>query len=189
MAANAARRAGRLTSWIVRGVLAAVLALAVDITAPRPAAAETVIPVGNHAGQHRGGQYRGGQYRGGQHRGGRHWGGHRAHRHYRPQRHYRVQRHYRPYRDDWNYRYGGSGVYFGAGAATVFGLAAGAILGQGLAAPRYVAPYPVAPSRVVRGAHAPWTPQWYAYCARKYRSFNPNTGYYLAYSGRYRFCR
>ncbi|WP_208984881.1 BA14K family protein [Stappia sp. TSB10GB4] len=179
MAANTDHRAERLISWAVRGVLVAVLALAVDITAPRPAAAETVIPVGSHAGQHRGGQYRGGQYRG-----GRHWGGHRTHRHYRPQRHYRVQRHYRPYRDDWNYRYGGSGVYFGGGAATVFGLAAGAILGQALVAPQYVAP-----PRAVRGAYAPWTPQWYAYCTRKYRSFNPNTGYYLAYSGRYRFCR
>lgn len=185
MAAHAARRAGRLTSWIVRGVLVAVLALAVDITAPPPAAAETVIRIGNHAGQ----------YRVSQHRGNRHRGGHRAHRHYRPHRPYRVQRHYRPYRNDWNYRYGGSGIYFGTGAATVFGLAAGAILGQGLAAPRYVAPYPVAPRyvapprRVVRGAYAPWTPQWYAHCARKYRSFNPNTGYYLAYSGRYRFCR
>jgi hypothetical protein len=26
-------------------------------------------------------------------------------------------------------------------------------------------------------------------CSRKYRSFNPRTGRYLAYSGRYRRCR
>ena len=36
---------------------------------------------------------------------------------------------------------------------------------------------------------APFTPQWAAYCARKFKSFNPNTGTYLAYSGKYRFCR
>lgn len=36
---------------------------------------------------------------------------------------------------------------------------------------------------------APFTPQWTAYCARKFKSFNPHTGTYLAYSGKYRFCR
>ncbi len=35
----------------------------------------------------------------------------------------------------------------------------------------------------------PWTRAWYRYCADKYRSFNPNTGKYLTYSGRYRMCR
>ena len=35
----------------------------------------------------------------------------------------------------------------------------------------------------------PWTPEWYDYCMSKYRSFNPETGYYRTYSGRYRFCR
>ncbi len=35
----------------------------------------------------------------------------------------------------------------------------------------------------------PWTPEWYDYCMNKYRSFNPETGYYRTYSGRYRFCR
>ncbi|TYC67268.1 BA14K family protein [Stappia sp. BW2] len=36
---------------------------------------------------------------------------------------------------------------------------------------------------------APFTPDWTAYCARKFKSFNPNTGMYLAHSGKYRFCR
>ncbi|GAB4520087.1 MAG: hypothetical protein Tsb0019_20910 [Roseibium sp.] len=36
---------------------------------------------------------------------------------------------------------------------------------------------------------APFTPQWVAYCSRKFKSFNPHTGMYLAYSGKYRFCR
>ncbi len=35
----------------------------------------------------------------------------------------------------------------------------------------------------------PWTPAWYDYCMSKYRSFNPETGYYRTYSGRLRFCR
>jgi BA14K-like protein len=35
----------------------------------------------------------------------------------------------------------------------------------------------------------PFTRQWVAYCSRKFKSFNPNTGTYLAYSGKYRFCR
>jgi hypothetical protein len=44
--------------------------------------------------------------------------------------------------------------------------------------------------RIYRGnVHKPWTRSWHAYCRSKYRSFNPKTGYYLAYSGKYRFCR
>lgn len=39
------------------------------------------------------------------------------------------------------------------------------------------------------GRPEPWTGEWYAYCSAKYRSFNPNTGMYLTYSGRYRMCR
>lgn len=34
-----------------------------------------------------------------------------------------------------------------------------------------------------------FTPEWNAYCAAKYRSFNPDTGMYLAYSGVHRICR
>ncbi|MBN9668939.1 BA14K family protein [Roseibium aggregatum] len=86
----------------------------------------------------------------------------------------------------------GNGWRVGAGIAG--GLAAGAIIGSALAKPRYYAPppppayYPV-PAPVVTYRPAPWTPAWYNYCSRKYRSFNPNTGYFLAYSGQYRFCR
>ncbi|WP_417684948.1 BA14K family protein [Roseibium sp.] len=39
------------------------------------------------------------------------------------------------------------------------------------------------------GIGAPFSPEWIAYCARKYKSFNPRTGTYLAYSGRVRMCR
>lgn len=37
-------------------------------------------------------------------------------------------------------------------------------------------------------AMAQSTPEWHAYCAAKYRSYNPDTGMYLAYSGTYRMC-
>lgn len=35
----------------------------------------------------------------------------------------------------------------------------------------------------------PWSDEWYEYCATKYRSFNPDTGRYRTYSGKYRLCR
>jgi hypothetical protein len=40
-----------------------------------------------------------------------------------------------------------------------------------------------------RYAPEPWTAEWYDYCRRKYRSFNPRTGKFLASSGQYKFCR
>ncbi|MBA5777835.1 BA14K family protein [Stappia sp. F7233] len=83
----------------------------------------------------------------------------------------------------WGYPYYyNNGYYNGALAAGIFGLATGAIIGSALSQPYYY-------DAPVSYAYAPWTPEWYSYCAAKYRSFNPDTGYYLAYSGRYRFCR
>lgn len=41
----------------------------------------------------------------------------------------------------------------------------------------------------VYGSPEPWTDAWYDYCHAKYRSFNPNTGMFLAYSGEYTLCR
>ncbi|WP_299484413.1 BA14K family protein [uncultured Roseibium sp.] len=90
---------------------------------------------------------------------------------------------------------GNNGWRVGAGIAG--GLAAGAIIGSALSRPRYVAPryyapppaYYPAPAPVVTYRPAPWSPAWYNYCRAKYRSFNPNTGYFLAYSGQYKFCR
>ncbi|MBN9669553.1 BA14K family protein [Roseibium aggregatum] len=63
-----------------------------------------------------------------------------------------------------------------------------------VAPPRYRAParrYYGQPQRVpyTKTGLAPFTPAWVRYCSRKYKSFNPNTGTYLAYSGKYRFCR
>jgi hypothetical protein len=70
-------------------------------------------------------------------------------------------------------------------AAGVFGFVAGAAIASALSQPRYHA----VPHHYAYVGPAPWTPDWYAYCASKYRSFNPNTGLYLAYTGVWRFCQ
>ncbi|MXN63489.1 hypothetical protein GR183_01105 [Stappia sp. GBMRC 2046] len=70
-------------------------------------------------------------------------------------------------------------------AAGIIGLAAGAILGSTLSKPQqreYIDP------PIPAGGYEPWSPAWFRYCRAKYRSFDPDTGYYLAYSGQYRFC-
>lgn len=48
--------------------------------------------------------------------------------------------------------------------------------------PRYVEPRPYAPPPVYR------EPERIAWCARRFRSYDPHTGYYLGYSGRWNFC-
>ncbi|MDQ0316567.1 BA14K family protein [Amorphus orientalis] len=78
---------------------------------------------------------------------------------------------------------GGGG---GAAAAGVIGFATGAIVGGALAQPRTVTIYE---DTGYRGRPAPWSPAWYAYCDARYRSFNPDTGMFVGYDGRYHFCR
>ncbi len=39
------------------------------------------------------------------------------------------------------------------------------------------------------GAPPAWTREWYAYCSQRYRSFDLNTGYFIASGGVRRFCR
>lgn len=110
--------------------------------------------------------------------------------------------------------YRGGNYWGGAAAAGVIGLATGAIIGSALSGPRYYGgpvyydpppyrylpppPYPyrsrayVDPPRYYQPpAYRPvqWSPEWVAYCARKYKSFNPRTGTYRTYSGRVRMCR
>jgi hypothetical protein len=52
------------------------------------------------------------------------------------------------------------------------------------------APSGIAPAPAVLGAMPPvGTAEWYAYCASKYRSFEPGTGLYTTYSGVKRPCR
>ncbi len=115
------------------------------------------------------------------------------------------------YRGDY---YRGGNYSGGAAPAGVIGLATGAIIGSALSGPRYYGgpvyydpppyrylpphAYPyrsrayVNPPRYYQPpAYRPvqWSPEWVAYCARKYRSFNPRTGTYRTYSGRVRMCR
>jgi len=62
--------------------------------------------------------------------------------------------------------------------------------------PVYAAPYAApryygAPAPVVAydDRPPPWTPQWYAYCTGKYRSFDPATGTFQPYHGPRQLCR
>jgi hypothetical protein len=44
-------------------------------------------------------------------------------------------------------------------------------------------------SRVAAAAGLqPWTPQWYAYCQKRYRTFNPNSGTFTGNDGLQHFC-
>ncbi len=43
--------------------------------------------------------------------------------------------------------------------------------------------------RYYRTRYEPWTDAWYDDCSRRYRSFNPDTGYYKSYRRGYVFCR
>ena len=57
--------------------------------------------------------------------------------------------------------------------------------------PRYYRPGYYRPGYYRPPVYRPvqWSPEWIAYCARKYKSFNPRTGTYRTYSGRIRMCR
>lgn len=67
---------------------------------------------------------------------------------------------------------------WGYGAAGVAGLAAGALIANSLAQPQ-----------VVYAAPPAYGSNWYAYCASRYRSFDPRTGTYVGYDGYRRPCR
>lgn len=103
-------------------------------------------------------------------------------------------------------------------ALGLFGLAAGAIAGAAIAGasePRYVRrgyvypdypvrvgpppdlaydtdAYPPAPAGRSYGQRqyglTPWSPEWYRYCANRYRSFNPRSGTYIGYDNQAHFC-
>ena len=38
------------------------------------------------------------------------------------------------------------------------------------------------------GSPTPWSAKWYAYCAKRYQSFEPGTGLYTSFSGNRRLC-
>jgi len=48
--------------------------------------------------------------------------------------------------------------------------------------------YDVQPHVSHSSGMAPWSPGWYRYCDKKYRSFNASTGTYRGYDGRDHFC-
>lgn len=88
------------------------------------------------------------------------------------------------YRDRGYYRHRNSG-----GAAL-----AGAIVGLGVGAaiasanqPRYYQPAPRYAAPAYRAA--PWSREWYRYCAARYRSFDPASGTFQPYNGPRQLCR
>ena len=54
--------------------------------------------------------------------------------------------------------------------------------------PEIVKPTAVNPV-IDTGVPSPFTAQWYKYCAKSYRSFEPGTGLYTTFSGQRRQCR
>ncbi|MCF1503196.1 BA14K family protein [Afifella sp. H1R] len=108
----------------------------------------------------------------------RYYNGHRYRGHHYRGRHYR-DRHYRYGRHYYRHRNRNS---IGAGVA---GLGLGLALGSAMAQPRYYA----APPAYAGARPAPWSREWYAYCASKYRSFDPRSGTFQPYNGPRRLCR
>ncbi|GGK22880.1 BA14K family protein [Salinarimonas ramus] len=86
---------------------------------------------------------------------------------------------YRYPRDAYPPYYGRRHDNGAAVAAGIIGLATGAILGQALAAP----------PPVVRAPRVRYDADAIAYCARKYRSFDPHSFTFLGYDGRRHYCR
>ncbi len=110
---------------------------------------------------------------------------------------------------NYHHNNGGSAV-----AAGIFGFAAGALVSGALSQPRYYCgngyysqpcrapayyygPPPVVyqPAPVYRAAPVyydrpqPWTPEWFAYCDERYKSFNARTGYFYGFDHQYHFCQ
>lgn len=157
-------------------VLALALAMAIV-----PAAIPSTVPVvgiskaeardhgyryyGGGGRHHHRGYYHGrrgsGPYYGGRHYGRPYYGG-RSHRHYR--------RHH-------------DGI--GVGAA-IIGLGIGAAIAN--SGPRYYEPRPRYYRERAYG-HAVRSPEWYRYCAQRYRSFDPRSGTFQPYHGPRQLCR
>lgn len=80
-------------------------------------------------------------------------------------------------------RYGRRGNGGAAVAGAIIGLGVGAAIASANQ-PRY---YRSAPS--YSGSYAFRSPEWYDYCASRYRSFDPRSGTYQPYNGPRRVCR
>lgn len=73
--------------------------------------------------------------------------------------------------------------------AGIAGFAFGAMIGHSLAQPRYYnRPYH---RHYYNSGYRPqpWTSEWYAYCASKYRSFHARSGTFQPYHGPRKLCR
>jgi BA14K-like protein len=100
----------------------------------------------------------------------------------------------------WSWTRVGEGV-----ASTAAGGVVARGIGDWLFSPKQAAPPPVVVERqvvvekpvvvqqrvveTVETTLEPYTAAWYAYCQRRYKSFDPNTGTYMSYSGQRRFCQ
>lgn len=91
-------------------------------------------------------------------------------------------------------RYGYRGGYYGGGrgAAVGAGIAAGVIGGAlaagALAGPRYVEPAPIYGAPVRAYGYGESDIDAVAYCSRRFRSYDPETGTYIAAGGVVRAC-
>src|SRR5690606_18632449 len=117
--------------------------------------------------------------------GHRSWhGGHHVHKYERHHHHHRFRR--GPV-VVWHEH--SSGDAFVAG---MMGLALGAIIAGAAAAPEPVydlpADYYPAPPAPLDGTLEPWTPAWYDWCARRFRSFDAKSGTYMGFDGKRHFC-
>lgn len=154
----------------------------IAVTVPSSAQAEDFR---SHHGGFKNGGFKG-HHRG--HRNNRNFSGHR---HYRGHRNFRGHRKFNGHRGFSGYRRGyghNRGFHRGhnrAVAAGIIGFTAGAIIAS-QAGKRHHRPHRRYSSHV---SYRPWTPGWFRACSRKYRSFNPQTGRYLSYSGKHRLCR
>jgi len=107
---------------------------------------------------------------------------------------------------NWNHHSSHHGDAFISGLG---GFALGTFFGNIVAGPRYYGPaynqgyyqqgyYPAyqAPAYYQQPIYAapvyvrpqPWTPAWFSSCSSRYRTFNPQTGYFIASIGHPKFC-
>ena len=72
------------------------------------------------------------------------------------------------------------------------GVLGGLVIANAMNKPAYARPRPqpyyAAPEPAYYGPQ-PWSGEWYEYCRSRYRSFDANSGYYVGYDGRSRFCQ
>lgn len=80
------------------------------------------------------------------------------------------------------------GAIIGGSLGTASGLAHGADAAERAYHRAYADCMAERRARPVSAAPAPWSEEWYEYCAAKYRSFDPDTGQFTTYSGRKKLC-